>query len=380
MQDDNRKPALAAADVDRLLADPSPAVRADTASKIAREFAGGSLSARERGVAEDIFRVLLRDVEVRVRETLARTVKQCPTLPHDVAVALARDVDRVALPILAFSEALTDDDLVAIVREAGAEKQAAIAGRPSVSEPVSQALIARGNEEALDLLLRNHGAAISEAALTRLLDQFGDRERLHEPLAGRPALPIGIAERLVTFVSERLQDHILRHHPLRPALVSDLIVASRERATVALLGGGPPDESVLALARQLHAGGRLTPAIILRAICLGDIRFCEASFAVLADLPLINAQTLIHDAGQLGLKGIYDKADLPAALFSAFRVAIDVVGEMDYDERDHDRERFRRRAIQRILTRYPHVEADDLDYLLAKLTELGEMIPTAAAV
>jgi len=366
--------ALDAIDVERLLADPSAAVRADTAIKVAQEFSQGSLNERERVVAEDVFRLFLRDVEVKVRASLSDAVKECASLPNDIAVALARDVDQVALPMLGSSTVLTDEDLIGIIGEASGQKQQAIANRASVSASVSEALIERGDEDVVRTLVSNHGAEIAENALNRLLDEFGDRVALHRPLAERPALPIGIAERMVSMVSEKLQEHILRTHPLRPALVTDLVIASRERTTVGLLDHDTQEADVVDLVRQLHQNGRLTSSIILRAICMGDIRFGEAAFAVMANVTVVNAQKLIHDSGHLGLKAIYDKAGLPNELFAAFRVAIDVVREMEYDGRENDRERFRRRAIERILTRYEDVDAEDLDYLLNKLTELGQAL------
>jgi uncharacterized protein (DUF2336 family) len=95
---------------------------------------------------------------------------------------------------------------------------------------------------------------------------------------------------------------------------------------------------------------------------------------MMAQVPLVNAQTLMHDSGNLGFKALYDKAGLPNQLYPAFRVAIDVVREMEYDGRENDRERFRQRAIERILTRYEDVDQEDLDYLLNKLTELGQAL------
>ncbi|MCZ6858978.1 MAG: DUF2336 domain-containing protein [Alphaproteobacteria bacterium] len=378
MPDKKKAQPLATSDVERLLADPSPAVRAETAAKVANQFTGGSLSESERAAAEDIFRVMIRDVEVRVRESLARAVKESTSLSHDIAISLAKDVDQVALPMLAYSSVLTDEDLIEIVHEAGPKKQQAIATRLEVSAGVSEALVDRGDEDAVHLLVSNHGADIPENSLEKVLDQFGDHDRLHGPLAARPKLPLRVAERMVSMVSDSLQEYILTKHSLRPGLVSDLVMASRERATVSFLDGRASDEAVLDLVRQLAANDRLTASIILRALCLGDLRFCETSLAVLAGVPTMSAQTLIHDSGSLGLKGIYDKASLPPELFKAFKVAIKVVREIDYDERENDRERFRRRAIERILTQYSDVESDDLDYLLAKLSEFSGTIPSHA--
>ena len=92
------KVPLTARDVERLLADPSPGSRAEAAVKIGASF-GPALGEAERGIAEEIFRIMIKDAEVRVREALADTLKENPAIPHDVAMALASDVDEVALPV-----------------------------------------------------------------------------------------------------------------------------------------------------------------------------------------------------------------------------------------------------------------------------------------
>ena len=58
----------------------------------------------ERVLAEDIFRIMVKDAEVRVRQALADNLKENLDLPRDVARALANDVDSVSLPIIQFSE------------------------------------------------------------------------------------------------------------------------------------------------------------------------------------------------------------------------------------------------------------------------------------
>lgn len=126
---------LTAEDVRDLARDPSPSNRAATAAKIAGQFndslSDGTLGARELRLAEEIFRLMVRDAEVRVREALSANLKSNPRLPHDVAIALAKDVDSVALPMLSASEVLTPDDLIQIVASQGTPTRLdAIAGRP----------------------------------------------------------------------------------------------------------------------------------------------------------------------------------------------------------------------------------------------------------
>lgn len=360
-------------DVERLLADPSADVRAETAAKIAIGFDSGELTAKERRLAEEIFRVMVKDAEVRVRAALAENLKESLAVPHDVAVSLARDVDSVALPVLESSEVLTDRDLVEIIRGQGVAKQRAIATRKSVSEAVSEALVDAGDETALTRLVANPGAEISEGALGRVVDAFGDGADVQEAMVGRPWLPVTIAERLVTLVSEHLKEELAARHELPAALATDLILRSRERATITL--STESDEGdVEVLVKQLRENGRLSASIVLRALCMGDVRFFEAALAELAGVSLMSTRKLIHDSGFLGLQGIYEQARLPAAQLTAVRAAVDVLRETDYDGRAHDRERFSRRLIERVLTHYDDLgvefESDDLEYLLAKMNEL----------
>ena len=122
--------------------------------------------------------------------------------------------------------------------------------------------------------------------------------------------------------------------------------------------------------QQLHASGRLTSSLVLRALCSGDVRFVEDAMAEIAGTSADKASLLIHDAGKLGLKALYAKCGFPQALYPAFRVAVDVIDETGFDGGDHDRERFARRVIERVLTQYQDIDVSDLDYLLGKLKRL----------
>ncbi len=61
---------LTQTDVAKLLNDSSPDARANAAAKIAGQFNAGDLNATERGLAEQIFRVMVQDAALRVREAL----------------------------------------------------------------------------------------------------------------------------------------------------------------------------------------------------------------------------------------------------------------------------------------------------------------------
>jgi uncharacterized protein (DUF2336 family) len=198
-------------------------------------------------------------------------------------------------------------------------------------------------------------------------------------MVGRNQLPVVVAERLVTLVSEKLQEQLVANHSLPPDVATDLIIQSRERATLGLLSPEANIMDVHGLAAQLHENGRLTPSIILRSLCMGDMEFFEVSVAVLSGLPLGAARALIHDEGSLGLPAIIEKAGLPEDLRPVFKAAVEVANETDYDGGENDRERFRARMLERILTTMEDpvdgMGSDNAEYLLERLCGIG--VPTA---
>ena len=185
-------------DVGRLIVERSPEARAETAAKIADQFDQGSLTPAERSLAEDIFRLLIKDAEVRVRQAISIHLKESALLPHDVAVSLARDVEDVSLPILQFSKVLTDQDLIAIVRDDSVTKQLAITRRAEISSAVSDVLVDTGNTAVVASLVANEGADISAGTLDKVETRFRDEPTVTGRLKQRSRLPMALTERLVT--------------------------------------------------------------------------------------------------------------------------------------------------------------------------------------
>ena len=358
---------LSPEDVNRLAQDPSPENRAAIADRLARQYEP-SMAPAERNLAETIFRALLRDVEVRVRAALAESLKFNPAVPRDVAVALARDVAEVATPILRHSEVLPDEDLLQIIAEASVEHRVAVAGREDVSETIADALVDAGETDVVVALLANENAELSETTLADVIDAFGDDERVADPMARRKWLPLSISERLVTLVSDRLRGFLVAHHELPEDTASDLVRESRDRATMSLIGGEASEPDVTAMVQQLHENGRLTPTIILHAVCLGDGVFFEAAMARLCGISLVNAHKLIDDPGEKGLRAICARAGVPDHMQPIIHAALGVARETDYDGRGGDRQRFVARMAERVLTACGDtIEGPSLDYLMRHL-------------
>jgi uncharacterized protein (DUF2336 family) len=369
---------LSKRDVERLLTDPSAEARADTARKIAEDFQDQVFSPEQREMALQIFEIMAKDAETRVRMALSEHLKECPEIPRDIAMALAQDVDSVAVPFLEFTDALSDADLIQIIHSVGDAKQCAVARRPSVSGELAETLVELGSERVVTTLMNNQGAAVTEKAMETALDRYAGSDAVSTSVTHRAGLPVNIAERLVNMISENLERHLTNNQSLSPDVTSDLILQVRERATLGLVdprfGIGDAEK----LVRSLDENGRLTGSIVLRALCFGDIGFFEAALARLAGVPLTNAQILVHDVTRRGIKALWDKAGMTKGLFPAVVVGMETVAEMGYDGEAHDRERFRRRMLERVLTQCegtdpskPRIDQENLEYLLRKLGDLS---------
>lgn len=360
---------LTQADVARLLAEPSSAVRAELAEKMATQIENPNLSESETALAQDIVRIMAKDVETSVRQALAENLRNATRLPHDVALKLANDIESVALPILEHSKVLTDSDLIDIVRSGSSSKQEIVAGREGISEDVTDVLVSTGHEQAVAKLMENPTAQISDKSLGQAVDRFAKSDAVKEKMVKRSSLPMAVTERLVTLVADNMRDYLVTHHQISPTIAADIVLQSRERTVVGLSGKSSTEE-LEKMVVQMQTNGRLTPSIVVRALCMGDIAFFEMSIAVMAQIPVVNARILLHDAGRLGLKALYERAGMPPRLLPAIRVAMDVVRDTEMDGGEHDRERYRARVIERILTQYEDFGEEDLNYLLDKLGDM----------
>ena len=364
---------LTIADVERLAANPSADARAETAAKLAGDYGHASLTETELQLAQEIFRLMMRDAEVRVREALSINLKSNPLIPHDIVMVLARDVESVSIPMLEASEVLTTEDLIEIVRSQNPAKQMPIASRLTVHADVADALVENSAEDAVASLVGNPGSHLTEPCIHRVIDRFGNVEAVQEPLVKRPILPMTVAERLVTRVASHLRIELLSRHKISPDLAADIILQSRERATVGLaMGAG--DEEIEALVEQLAANDRLTTSLVLRAVCMGNLKFFEHALARLAGVPLANTRLLAHDPGGSGLETLCKRAELSKGVYPAIKAAVSVISETDFDGRDGDAERYNRHIIERILTQYEMLgvefENEDLEYLLSKFNHM----------
>jgi len=362
--------ALTEADIRTLVRGATEDERAAAAHKLCRRVDAG-VEDWEKEAAAAILRLMAADAAELVRRALAVTLKSSPALPRDVALKLAGDVDSVALPVLNFSPVFTDEDLAEIVRVSEVSKQLAVARRPHVPEAVAIALVEHGSEEAVKAACANDNAHFTEASLRAAVERFSGSDAVKAAIAYRKVLPLSISERLVLLVSDQVRQHLIDHHAISAEVALQVAMGAHERATVDLIDQAGRAADLRAFVAHLNRQERLTPSLMLRAVAHGAVEFFEWGLAELAGVPHHRTWLMIHDAGPLGLRAIYERAGLPARLFPAFKVAIDTYHGLQVEGASGDVARFQERMLQRFLTQ-PHTSArEDVDYLIERMDQLG---------
>lgn len=364
--------ALTEGDIRSLVKGATPDERAAAAQKLCGAIATVELSDADRAVAQDILRIMARDMTEMVRRTLAVTLQQSAVVPRDVAMHLASDVAAIALPILSFSPAFTDEDLAEVVRLGGPVRQLAIARRPKLSSKVTDVIAEVGDEPAVHAACSNAGAEFSEGGLAQVIDRFERSERVLAAVALRNALPLSIAEKLVGLLTGELRVQLEARYGLAEAAAAEIAELTRERATTDLVDEAGRAADLKAFVAHLAKSGRLTSSLLLRAAAQGQMSFFEWGVAELACVPHHRTWLMIHDAGPLGLRAIYDRAGLPARLYGAFRAAVDTFHALEAEGGPMNRERFRMQMLQRFLSRPHTMNREDLDYLLERMDSCSQ--------
>lgn len=278
------------------------------------------LTEQDRAVMVDIIRVLIHEVEVSVRRTLAERLAKQGDAPEDLVVTLANDEIEVAHAILVKSEVLKDPELIEIVQHRTMEHQVAIAIRPKISEQVSDALVETNNEEVITTLLSNEGASISNTTMGHLVAQCGRVIGYQKPLVRRRDLSNELAKKLYWAVSAALRTHIVANFDLGATDIDEAMEAAVNDAM------GNETNPV----RERSARSKSTEQICERDIqdLIGLLRKGEVSrfldkFTSLSKLRLTLVRRLLFESGGEGLaiacKGIgLDKGTF-VSIFIRFR-------------------------------------------------------------
>ncbi len=295
--------------------------RANAASALGRVYAEADVNGIDRQAVEMAMTFLLDDPSPKVRRSLAEALADCPIVPRSIIKALAQDQPEIAYIVISRSPVLNDDDLVDMTADGGGEMRALIASRSAVSRGVAAAIAEIGGEEEVLILLENPGARLSPGSLRRIAERLGDSVAARGLLLDRHDLPCDTRQTL----AEKAGAALAASDLVRAALGGNRaqrVVRECCDAAALTLSSACAREDLRRMVAGLRKAGRLTPALLLTALCSGRTEFFSASIVDLSGVPEKRVRSILSGGRFHSIRALLETAGIGREVSGVFSEAV----------------------------------------------------------
>jgi hypothetical protein len=162
----------------------------------------------------EVIERLARGIEVAARAELAKRLAPSANAPLKCINHLARHPSiEVAGPVLRHSARLDVRTLIAVANSESQPHLLAISKRTTISEPVTDVLVATGNQEVIHSLAGNSGARFSNFGFLKMVERSEHDSFLVEILGNRIDIPRPIFQQLIAKASNEVRAKLERERP-----------------------------------------------------------------------------------------------------------------------------------------------------------------------
>ncbi len=328
------------------------------ATQLAGFLVNAETTSGERNQVVPIVLKLAVDPAANVRRRLALGLAAVADLNADILFSIVSDEDEIALPFLAATPALNHWHMLAVLRVGDDARHIAIAQRRDLSAEALTYIVKSSALEACFALFDNGSVRLGDREYRALYARFGQAHEMIEHLLSRSDLPLDIRITQAKRASHRMHQLMAERGWMPANDAAELVADAEETAVLRILVEAGEAELVRVIG-FLVSKAMLTPSIILRAACLGEMHVVERALAHLAGVPLPKARDQMAGRGLSGFKGLHGKSGLPQSCYGILQAACDVA----QDEREEgavlDAEGFGRRLIEVLMTRYESMPLKD---------------------
>ncbi len=148
------------------------------------------------------------ELEVEARAELSERISEIDKAPRRLVCRLATDDIAVARPVLERSNVLTDDDLIQIAKTRGQTHLQAISRRPTLTSPVTDVIVERGESPVLQEVTQNKGAEFSSTGLGVLAEKARTDGELLTALGSRGDLPPDLMQEIKQRVAQKIKSEM----------------------------------------------------------------------------------------------------------------------------------------------------------------------------
>ena len=267
----------------------TPEKRLNALTRITDLFIDGSGLHSQDVIAlfDDVLSTLIATIEVIARAQLARRLARCTDSPPRVLRSLAFD-DSVAVagPVLTNSSQLTDADLIDNVNTKSQAHLQAITQRQSLSEPVTEAIIERGNDRVVRLVVKNAGANISERGYSKLVSKAANDEGLTRYVGARRDIPRDHFLKLLETASAKVRAKLIASNPTLSKAVEETVSGIAADISVDVRNSSRDHAKARARIKRLRRTGQFSEADLHAFANAQDFERVVLAFSALGDFPI----------------------------------------------------------------------------------------------
>jgi uncharacterized protein (DUF2336 family) len=157
---------------------------------------------------------LSEEIELAARCQLAKRLADCDNAPIYMINKLAFDDSiEVAGPVLRHSERIGVDALIANAQSKSQQHLFAISQRKSITEPVTDVLVQKGDQRVVNSVTVNVGARFSESGFLHLVKRSENDSILAEHLGRRRDIPRHLFQQLIAKASDEVKKKLEGERP-----------------------------------------------------------------------------------------------------------------------------------------------------------------------
>ncbi len=275
------------------------------------------LSHNESELVADVLIGLMRQAEKDLRLALSERLAVMDNVPLRLALNIANDEIEVATPILIKNKALSDLDLIYIIKSKTPAYWAKIAQREEMSSNLIDILAETEDIETAHNLVTNDHIKLTEKAMTTIASLAQTNPKLAPPLVHREEITKDIAQKLYQLVGEELKNHIskmfgeLKDEPVDleqvaqvaeiTKAVDDIVLDFVDSSKADEESNLSPSQAMENAAQRYADKGLLTSALLINTLKRGQLKEFIAQFALFTGLKSETVTEMVKQKNGQGL-------------------------------------------------------------------------------
>jgi uncharacterized protein (DUF2336 family) len=247
----------------------------------------GKFSDEQIDLFDQVMSALIENIEIAARAAFGSRLARISDAPVKVIRKLAfDDAIEVAAPVLTHSTRLDEATLVENASTRSQGHLLAISGRRTLTEPVTDILVDRGNHQVVASTAGNGGAKFSMSGMAILVNKAQNNGDLALCVWSRPDIPRPDLLRLFAQASEAVRAKLEAADPKRAALIRAAVADAADEIQATARAGSHEHAQALSHVRSLHGLGQLDEARLLVFVREGSFDKTAVALSLMCDLPI----------------------------------------------------------------------------------------------